>query len=88
MKPKLKKFLQAKAHALKPVVIIGQRGLTTQVINEINLALEYHEVIKIRVNAADRHERSTLITEIIHTTAADIVQTIGHVITIYRKKKT
>ncbi len=85
MKPDLKKFLKAKAHALKPVVITGQHGVTPAVLNEINLALDHHELIKVRVNAADRDERRELIEEIVKTTGAELIQAIGHVITLYRK---
>jgi RNA-binding protein len=53
LKSDLKKFLRAKAHALKPVVITGQNGITPAVLNEIGQALSHHELIKIRVNAAD-----------------------------------
>ena len=51
MKSELKKFLRARAHSLKPVVITGQHGVTPAVLNEINLALDHHELIKVRVNA-------------------------------------
>jgi RNA-binding protein len=85
VKPELKKFLKARAHALKPVVITGQHGITSSVLNEINLALDHHELIKVRVNAADREERAELVEEIVRATEAVVIQAIGHVITIYRK---
>jgi RNA-binding protein len=85
VKVELKKFLKAKAHKLKPVVITGQHGLTPAVLSEINQALDHHELIKIRVNAADRDERRELAEEIRRETAAELIQSIGHVITLYRK---
>ena len=85
MKPDLKKFLKAKAHELKPVVIIGQNGLTAAVLNEIGLSLDHHELIKVRVNAADREERQGMIEGIIRETGAELIQAVGHVITVYRK---
>ncbi len=85
MKSDLKKFLKAKAHALKPVVITGQHGITPAVLNEINLALDHHELIKVRVNAADRDDRRELIEGILRDTGAELIQAIGHVITLYRK---
>jgi RNA-binding protein len=85
VKSELKKFLKAKAHALKPVVITGQHGITPAVLNEINLALDHHELIKVRVNAADRDERTEMVEEIVRATGAELIQAIGHVITIYRK---
>jgi RNA-binding protein len=85
VKSELKKFLKAKAHALKPVVITGQHGITPAVLNEINLALDHHELIKVRLNAADRDERTEMVEEIVRATGAELIQAIGHVITIYRK---
>ena len=86
MKTDLKKFLKAKAHALKPVVITGQHGITPNVLNEIELALDHHELIKVRVNAADREERAELVAAIMDATKAELIKAIGHVITLFRKK--
>lgn len=85
MKPELKKILKARAHALKPVVITGQNGLSDAVMNEIDLALEHHELIKVRINASDREERSMMIGEICQRLSAEMIQSIGHIIAIYRK---
>lgn len=88
MKTELRKFLRAKAHSLKPVVITGQHGITPAVLNEINLALDHHELIKVRVNAGQREERQAMITQICAETGAELIQAIGHIITLYRKAKT
>jgi RNA-binding protein len=85
VKSELKKFLKAKAHALKPAIITGQQGITPAVLNEIKLALDHHGLIKVRVNAADREERRELAEEIRRETAAELIQSVGHVITLYRK---
>ncbi len=85
MKSELKKFLRAKAHSLKPVVITGQHGVTPAVLNEINLALDHHELIKVRVNAAERDERRDMIEQILADTSAELIQAIGHIVTLYRK---
>jgi RNA-binding protein len=77
--------MRAKAHSLKPVVITGQNGVTPAVLNEIDLALEYHELIKVRVNAADREDRRAMIQQICTDSSAELIQAIGHVITLYRK---
>lgn len=86
MNTELKKFLKAKAHTLKPVVITGQHGITPAVMNEINLALDHHELIKVRVNAADRDQRRELIADILKNAAgAELLQSIGHIISLYRR---
>ncbi len=82
----LKKSLLVKSQALKPVVILGNNGLTDNVTHEINLALDTHELIKIRINASDREERDILIEAICKTSNAELIQKIGHVISIYRAR--
>ena len=53
-----KKELRKRAYSLKPFVIIGQHGLTDSVLAEINVALNAHELIKIRIREADKNVRS------------------------------
>jgi RNA-binding protein len=87
MTPRLKSELKGKAHHLKPVVIIGAEGLTAGVHNEIDRALNDHELIKIRVNAEDREERKLLSQEILTFHKAELIGSVGHIIIIYRQKK-
>ena len=79
-----KKFLRQRAHHLKPVVIVGQHGLGENILAEVDNALAHHELIKVRVNAADREERQQLIDEISQQSQAEQVQLIGHVAVFYR----
>lgn len=89
MKSDLKKFLKTKAHALKPVIITGQAGITPGVLSEISLALDHHELIKVRVNAADRDERREMVDLICREMiGVELIQSIGHIITLYRKNPT
>ena len=81
------RFLRAMAHSLKPVVLIGGAGLTDNVINEINQALDDHELIKVRVNADDRDDKKDMIERIARQTEAEQVQTIGHIGIFYRHNK-
>lgn len=84
MNPIEKKKLKAQAHPLNPVVIIGQAGLTPAVINEINLALDAHELIKVKIRA-DRDERNAIREQICTETHAEQIQSIGQVVVLYRK---
>ncbi len=78
-----KKKLRAQAHSLKPVIMIGQSGLTAAVLAEIELALNIHELIKVRIRA-EREDRK-LISELIRTdTGAELIQSIGQIAVIYR----
>jgi len=78
-----KKNLRAKAHRLKPVVMIGQSGLTEAVLTEIEGALVAHELIKIKIRA-EREQRKEISTQICIKTKAELIQTIGQITIIYR----
>ena len=79
--------MRRKVHALKPIVIIGANGLTEAVHKEIETALNAHELIKIRVNAEDHAEFQHMHNEICNVHNAALVQTIGHVIAIFRPQE-
>ncbi len=78
--------LRKLAHSLKPVVLTGQAGISDPLIEEIDQALEFHELIKVRINAADRETRRAMLEEICRRTECEPVQLIGHVAALYRKK--
>lgn len=78
-----KKRLRTEAHSLKPVIMIGQSGLTAAVLAEIELALNSHELIKIRIRA-ERDNRKQIGEKIISDTGAEFIQAIGQIIVIYR----
>lgn len=80
------KQLKAQSHSLKPVVIIGNNGLTEAVHQEIECALEAHELIKIKINANDKAERQVMVDAICSTNQAVCVNQIGHIAAFYRKK--
>jgi RNA-binding protein len=80
-----RKRLRQIGHALNPVVMLGDKGLTESVVEELNRALNDHELIKVKVVAEDREARATLIAELVETTESQIVQTIGKIALIYKK---
>jgi RNA-binding protein len=80
-----KKKLKAKAHALKPVVMLGHAGLTEAVLAEIDIALNAHELIKIKIRS-DKDERIAIGNTISDKTGADLVQLIGQIAVFYRMK--
>lgn len=77
--------LRARAHKLKPVVIVGASGITRSLIAALEQALDDHGLIKVRVKADDRVTRRALINELCSTSRADLVQTIGHVAVLFRE---
>lgn len=79
--------LRAEAHALKPIVIIGEAGLTPAVLKEIELGLDSHGLIKVRVFGDDREARIGMYETICGELDAAPVQHIGKLLVIYRPKK-
>ncbi len=80
-----KKKLKAHAHGLKPVVRLGQSGLTDNVLDEIELAIEHHELIKVKVSAEDRDDKKLIIQKIADQTRSEIIQSIGFMAVFYRE---
>lgn len=80
-------YLRSKAHHLKPVVTLGSAGLTEGVINEIENAVEHHELIKIKIHTGDRDELKETAEQISKKTKSELVQIIGHTAIIYRPAK-
>lgn len=79
-----KKYLRTLAHERNTILWIGQNGLTDNVLTEINIALDHHELVKIKIRSADREERDRLIGVICEKTGADLIQKTGNVILLYR----
>ena len=81
------KTLLQRAHVLKPVVMIGNKGLTEAVDKEIDIALDAHELIKIKISANDKDEKQQILAAIIEKHKAQMIQSIGYMATIFRKRK-
>jgi RNA-binding protein len=83
--PAERKALKAKAHKLEPVVQIGAKGLTDEVVGEIERALTAHELIKVRAAGLDRDLRNEALASICGKTGAEAVQQVGKVFVLFRK---
>jgi len=81
---KQKNYLRGIAHNLNPVVMIGGKGLTDAVMNEIELALAQHELIKIKLPSNAKAEKVALLAQITSASGSEPVQLIGRVGVIYR----
>ncbi|MGB5327465.1 MAG: YhbY family RNA-binding protein [Gammaproteobacteria bacterium] len=83
------KRLRAEGHRLKlkPIVTIGQKGLTENLHNEIDTALSHHELVKLRIPALDKPGKRQLSELICGQHQAYLVESIGNVIVIYRLNK-
>ena len=79
-----KKFLRALCHDLKPVVMLGQKGLTDAVLKELDIALDHHELVKVKLAVNDRDTRREVMEQICRECEAEAVQSIGKTFSIYR----
>lgn len=87
LSPDRKKQYRTLGHNLNPVVTVAGNGLSETVLEELNRALDDHELIKVKLMIADRELRKELITELAQKTKAEIVQEIGKVALVFREAK-
>lgn len=80
-----RKALRAKAHHLKPVVALGQKGLTPAVLASIDEALTAHELIKVRLRGVLREDKEATVEAIAGPLAAEAVGLIGSILILYRQ---
>jgi len=80
---KQKKYLRGLGHGLNPVVMVGDKGLNEAVMTEIEMALEHHELIKVRLRS-DREQRRSWVDQIARETRAELVHSIGQVACYFR----
>jgi RNA-binding protein len=80
-----RKRLRQIGHALNPVVMVGDKGLSESVVEELNRALNDHELIKVKVGGEDREARAALIAEIAEASGSQVAQTIGKIALLYKK---
>jgi len=78
--------LKARAHHLKPVVRVGQAGLTDAFVAEVDRALADHELIKVRIDSDDRQMRNDAATDICRRTESAAVQQVGKILVLWRPK--
>lgn len=86
LSPAERSALKARAHALEPVAMVGDAGLTPAVIQEIDRSLAAHELIKIRVCGDDREVRQEILRRICDALGSAPVQHIGKILVVYRPK--
>jgi len=80
-----RRLLKSRAHALRPVVTVGNDGLSPAVLKEIDASLKAHDLIKIRVTGDDRDLRQALLGEICSRSGASPVQHIGKILVVHRE---
>jgi len=84
LESKFRSALRAAAHPLRPVVQIGDKGLSDAVIQEIDRALAAHGLIKVRAGGDDRAAREAVQTTICESLNCAPVHLLGKVLVLYR----
>ena len=84
---KQKKHLRRLAHPLRPLVMLGNGGLTEGVVSELDRALADHELVKVSARLGAREARDAALEELARRTQAFMVQRVGHVGVFYRRRK-
>ena len=79
------RHLKSLAHALKPVVMVGQHGLKESVLTELDSTLNTHELIKVRISGSERDERRVMLEQMCKSSGAELVQRIGHIAVLFRR---
>jgi RNA-binding protein len=80
-----KRYLRGLAHAIHPIIMVGNKGLSPALLKEFGAALDQHELVKVKIAGEDRDARKDQIAALANDAGADIVQTIGHVASYFRR---
>jgi RNA-binding protein len=84
---KQRKYLRGLAHGRDPIVMVGQSGLSPAIVNELEIALGAHELVKVRARVGDREARDAALDQLAAQTASTLIQRIGNVGVFYRAHK-
>jgi RNA-binding protein len=79
--------LKKRAHHLKPVIIIGANGISQAVLDEADIALNAHELIKVKINGADKESRKSMGQTFCQELNAKCITQIGSIMVVYRKNE-
>ena len=82
---KQKQYLKGLAHTIKPVVQLGNNGLTEGVLAEIEGAIKHHELIKVKIPTDDKEEKILIMDAIVRETGAVKLQAVGHVLVLFKQ---
>ncbi len=78
-----KKYIRGIAHHINPLVTVADKGITENILNELDICLDHHELVKIKIRA-DRQARDAIVENLIQASQAEKVQSIGGTLTLFR----
>ncbi|QBB71352.1 ribosome assembly RNA-binding protein YhbY [Pseudolysobacter antarcticus] len=80
-----RRYLRGLAHQLKPVIMVGNKGITESLLKEFDSALARHELVKVKLSSEDRDERKSQIAAMADSGQAEVVQSVGRVALYFRR---
>jgi RNA-binding protein len=83
-----KRYLKSLAHDLRPVILVGAKGVSASLLSELDAALEQHELVKVKISAEDRETRDSWIASMVEGSQAGLVTRIGNIAVMFRRSKT
>ena len=82
-----RKFLKGRAHHLQPQLTVGNAGVTEALLKELEVQLQTHELIKVKLRAGDREMRDGMVTRLVETSNAELIGRIGNVAILFRANR-
>lgn len=82
-----RRYLRGLTHSLHPIVMVAENGVSPAVLKELEIALNAHELVKVRISAPDRETKTLWLGELIGASSSELIQQIGHIATLYRRAK-
>jgi RNA-binding protein len=82
-----KRYLKGLAHDLRPVILVGAKGVSPALLAELDTALEQHELLKVKIAAEDRETRDSWINEMVSASQSGFVARIGNIAVLFRRSK-
>ncbi len=79
------KYLVSLTHNLKPVIMVGQNGVTKNLLTELEIAVNHHELVKIKIAGDDKDSREAIISQLLKSASAEKVKAIGKTLTLFRR---
>ncbi|HEY1588631.1 MAG TPA: YhbY family RNA-binding protein [Rhodanobacter sp.] len=79
------RYLRSLAHDLSAVILLGNKGASEAVVKELNLALDIHELVKVKLSGGDKDERQAQIDVLVNGTGTQKIHQIGHVVVLFRR---
>ncbi|MDD3760436.1 MAG: ribosome assembly RNA-binding protein YhbY [Acidithiobacillus sp.] len=83
---KARQELRARAHHLKPIIMVGAQGVTPTLLAELDRALFDHELLKVRLPALDKEERDDCIAKLVDGSRAEAIGRVGRILMLYRPR--